>query len=141
MFPAERLLVLLLRLAGAVTLCAALALPLPTEWMSRIHEALGLGPFPAAPLTEYLTRSISALYAAQGVLSLVVSRDVRRLRPVVVYLGWFHVGFGAVMTVIDRVAGMPWWWTLAEGPGVFGAGVVVLVLVRWVPRWDGSRSR
>src|SRR5215470_14742014 len=63
MLPHDRLLVVLLRLFGGITCLALLATLLPTQWMAAAHAWLGLGPFPRAPLTEYLTRSIAGLYA------------------------------------------------------------------------------
>ena len=34
--------------------------------MAACHEAMGLGPFPDAPIVEYLARSVSAYYAMLG---------------------------------------------------------------------------
>ena len=56
------MLVLLLRLGGVITVSAFLAMFLPVEWMSAIHEAIGLGEFPRAPVVVYLARLIAALY-------------------------------------------------------------------------------
>ena len=72
----QRLLVLLLRLAGAVTIAAFPAMLLPTDWMDATHRWLGLGELPRAPVVEYLTRSIAALYGFHGVLLLVVARAI-----------------------------------------------------------------
>ncbi len=71
---------------------------------------------PQGPLVEYLTRSLSALYAAHGGCMLVASHHVRRLRPMVVYLAAVGVVIGVLMLGIDLWAEMPWYWTLAEGP-------------------------
>src|SRR5262249_61889667 len=70
MAPVERALALLLRLEGAVLLLALPFVFLPTAWMAAAHVWLGLGPFPDSPLTEYLTRSLSGLYALWGPLYL-----------------------------------------------------------------------
>jgi hypothetical protein len=91
---AERLLVILLRLAGAVTIAAFPAMLLPTEWMDTTHRWLGLGDLPRAPIVEYLTRSVAALYGFHGVLLLVVSRDPGRYRAIVRYLGVMNVAAG-----------------------------------------------
>ena len=61
MTASERWLQLLLRLGGVLTGSAVVAVFLPTETMVSIHQQLGLGEFPVAPITEYLTRSLSAL--------------------------------------------------------------------------------
>jgi hypothetical protein len=130
----ERLLVLVLRSAGAVLLLAYAAVFLPAAWMAAAHRWLGLGEFPSAPLVDYLTRSISILYGVKGGLYLLLSTDVRRYRQVIVYSGWAAIGFGLAMIVIDVRAGMPWTWTLGEGPCIILAGAALLFLVRRVPR-------
>ena len=62
----ERLLVLLLRFAGVVLLLAYGAVFLPAVWMAATHRWLELGDFPAFPIVDYLTRSISILYGIKG---------------------------------------------------------------------------
>jgi hypothetical protein len=130
----ERLLAGLLRLGGGITLCAFGALFLPTPWMASVHASLGLGEFPDAPLTQYLTRSISALYGFHGGLLLLVARDLRRFAPIVTYLGVMNVVLGFVLLAIDLRAGMPLAWTLAEGPPLAATGVVLLGLARSIGR-------
>lgn len=46
----------------------------------------------------------------------------------VVALGFGNMAFGLSMIAIDISAGMPWWWTLAEGPGIASFGFVLLLL-------------
>ena len=130
----ERALILLLRLSGAVLVLAFFAVFLPTEWMARTHEWLGLGEFPRAPLVDYLTRSASALYCIQGGLMIVLSRDVRRFAPVVVYVALAGIVFGVAMSAIDLGAGMPLYWTLGEGPSVVLLGWATLWLARGIQR-------
>jgi hypothetical protein len=130
----ERALVVLLRLKGGLLALALLAVFLPTEWMAGTHRWLGLGDFPRAPLVDYLTRSASALYCIHGGLMIVLSLDVRRFAPVIVYVAAVGVAFGAAMTAIDLGAGMPAYWTLGEGPTILLASVVTLWLARGI-RW------
>jgi len=73
----------------------------------------------------------AALYATHGVLVLVAASDVRR------YLGLVRA-IGATVLGVDVQAGMPTWWTLAEGPPIAAAGVLVYALAGRVP---GVRSR
>jgi hypothetical protein len=128
---AERwLLILLLRLGGAVTVAAFLAMFLPVDWMAAAHRWLGLGELPRAPVVDYLARSIAALYGFHGVLLLLVAQDPTRFLPIVRFLGVMNVLFGTFVTVIDMHAGMPLWWTIAEGPAIIGFGIVVLYLSR-----------
>jgi hypothetical protein len=124
----QRLLVLLLRLAGAIIVTAFLAMFLPVEWMAATHRVLGLGEFPRAPVVDYLARSTSAIYGFHGVLLLLVSRDPVRYRPIVRYLGAMNVLFGIAMVFIDLHAGMPGLWTVAEGPPTAVFGLVLLYL-------------
>lgn len=115
-------------------LLAFLAIFLPVEWMAATHRWLGLGHFPAVPIVDYLTRSLSALYAIHGGLLLVVSGNVRRYSVVVAYLAVVSILFGVAMVVIDLRAGMPLFWTLGEGPPLFAFGLLLLYLLRFVPR-------
>ena len=132
LLPRQRLLVVLLRLAGGLTVTAFLAMFLPVDWMIATHRWLGLGEFPRAPVVEYLARSIALLYGSSGVFTLIVSRDVVRYQPLVHLVGIMSIVFSVVIVVIDLYAGMPHWWTLTEGPPVAAFGLVVLRLNRRV---------
>jgi len=132
--PPVRGLALLLRIIGVFMLPAFAAVFLPTPWMARAHAALGLGEFPATPIVDYLTRSISALYGFHGGLLLVLSGRVERYRAVLAYVAVMHLLFGLAMIAIDLHAGMPWPWTLAEGPPIVAAALIILYLLRSIPR-------
>ena len=133
MTRSERILVLLLRLSGAVMLLAFPAALLPVEWMAANHRWLGLGEFPESALVDYLTRSISLLYGIHGGLLLLVSGRPRQYRSVIAYLAVMDMVFGVSVLAIDLHAGMPLLWTLGEGPPMFAIGLVVLLLLRGVP--------
>ena len=124
--------VILLRIGALLTGSAVFAVFLPEETMASINAAAGLGEFPAVPLTSYLTRSLSAMYAVHGALLFVLSTDVPRYRPVIEFVGWITAALGVVMTFIDLTAPMPLWWTLAEGPWVVVIGIVLALLSRRV---------
>ena len=124
----ERILVIVLRVAGVVTGSALFAVFLPTAWMAAIHEWLGLGKFPEGRIVEYLARSLSAFYAMHGGLCLFVSRDPRRYAGVITYLAVAGAIFGVLMLVIDLSIAMPLHWTLQEGPFVFALSFLILVL-------------
>ena len=126
----ERLLQLLLRLGGAVLCLAFPTVLLPVDWMASTHEALGLGPFPRSVIVEYLARSIALLYGLHGILLLIVARDPTRYREIVTYLACFNITFGLLMLIIDLKTGMPWFWTVGEGPGIAAVGVMIAVLNR-----------
>ena len=125
----RRALVWLLRLSGAVLLSAFGAVLLPTEWMASTHRWLGMGEFPQAAVTDYLARSVSALYGFHGVLILLVASDPVRYQRIVRYLGVMDIVFGLMLLLIDLHAGMPAMWTLFEGPPLVCGGVLVLYLL------------
>jgi hypothetical protein len=130
----EKILVVILRLNAVVLLAAFPMMLLPVEWMAATHRWLGLGEFPASPLVDYLTRSISFLYGFHGGLLLVVASDVRRYRGIVVYVVIMGLAFGASIVAVDLHAGLPMRWTLAEGPSILVTAAAVGLLLRSVPR-------
>ncbi len=134
----HRALIILLRVVGVVTCTAIIASVMPTTWIVATHGWLGLGDFPDAPITQYLARSISALYAIFGGLAIVVSTDVQRYAPIIRFFAYVTLAFGVLITGIDSIAGMPASWTLFEGPPTFVLGVVILLLARRVERSNGG---
>ena len=141
----EKILVWLLRASGVVMLVALGAVVMPFEWMNLVHQKLGLGKLPGAPIVDYLTRSASALYAVHGALLIFAASDVRRYLPLVRFLAWVAVAFGPVMIVVDHTAGMPLLWTASEGPSIIAIGVVFLWFARRVqtqqPTEHGERHQ
>lgn len=126
---AQTLLVIVLRIAGVVTLAAFPAMLLPVDWMASTHARLGLGEFPRAPVVDYLARSIAALYGFHGVLVLLVSTDPVRYRPIVWFVAAMNILFGLMIVAIDLYAGMPGFWTALEGPPIVVFGLVIAFLV------------
>jgi hypothetical protein len=124
------LLVVLLRLAGAVVVLAFLAVVLPVDWMAATHRWLGLGEFPRAPIVDYLARSVAVLYGFHGVLVLIVSRDPVKYRTIIWYLAVMNMLSGAIILAIDIHAGLPPMWILLEGPPVTAFGIVIGLLNR-----------
>jgi hypothetical protein len=103
---------------------------LPREVMVETNAWLGLSPLADTPLTSYLARSTSALYAVHGAILFLASTDPVRYRTLILVLGASNLAFGAALIGIDQSAGMPGFWTMAEGPFVFLIGVVLVVLAR-----------
>lgn len=130
----ETAIVWLLRVGGAMTLSAFFTMVMPTESMAAVHAWLGLGEFPRTPITEYLTRTISGMYGIHGGMLLVISMDVRRFRPLVVYLAIINIVIGVAFLGVDLEAGMPTWWTLSEGPPILLIGLAMLAMLPGVPR-------
>ena len=122
----ERFLQLFLRILGSVSLLALFAVVMPYSWMNATHQWLGMGELPAEPIVGYLARSTSAFYALLGGLAWVLSFDMPRHRPVLLYLGATTVAMGLMLLAVDWLEGMPAWWTIQEGPIVIGFGIVIL---------------
>ena len=125
---AQKWLRLLLAVIGCGLMVATIPVFFPVSWMAGIHEWLGLGKFPEAPITIYLARSTSLLYAVHGSLMLFVSFNLERYGPLVPLFGWLHVIIGLVMLGIDLTAPMPWYWTAVEGIPIAIAGLVIVGL-------------
>ena len=118
----------LLAMIGCGLMVAAVAVFLPVKTMAQMHSWLGLGEFPDAPITRYLARSTSLLYAVHGVLMLYASFDIKRYWPMIVVFGWLHVAIGLTMLGIDLSASMPLYWTAGEGIPIALAGGLIIYL-------------
>ncbi len=120
----------ILAFVGCGLLVAAGAVFLPVETMAQMHLWLGLGEFPDAPITRYLARSTSLLYAVHGALMLYVSFDLKRYWPLVAVFGWLHVVIGLTMLGIDLTSPMPLYWTAGEGLPIAAVGALIVYLWR-----------
>ena len=127
---ARRLLAWLLYALGGMMSVAFLAIVMPTSGMVAIADWLGVGPLHRSPLTEYLTRSLSAMYGVLGVLHLYLARDVVRYLDLIVVIGWLTVLVGVILTVVDFAAGMPPFWSWSEGPPTVLVGLAYIWLAR-----------
>ncbi len=127
---ARKILKWILIVGGGLAATAVFPMAMPTDWMAATNDWLGLGPFHRSPLTEYLTRSLSALYALNGFLALYLARDVARYADLLAFYGWLTVGVAAALTGIDFAAGMPAHWSWGEGPPMAVLGLVIVWLAR-----------
>lgn len=124
----RRALVYYFRIAAGVLLFALFAVFLPFDWMDAIHRWLGLGDLPRGPIIDYLTRSLSLLYALFGCLCLAISLDVDRYLPLVRFMAVASVAFGVIIIGIDLVAGMPLSWIVGEGTSILVSSGLLLWL-------------
>ncbi len=132
MMPPERHLIWFLRLTAVGFIAAAPAVVMPTAWMRVISHWLGLGELPALPLVEYLTRSVSALYATLGASYCYMSRDVRRYLPLLRFTIPVTLVFDVTVIVLDVLIPMPTQWIVAEGLSITGWTLALWWLVRRV---------
>jgi len=126
----ERFLKVLIRILGTGSATAAFFVVVPYAWMNAIHQWLGLGTLPDAPVVGYLARSTSAFYALFGGLLWVLSFDLRRHLLVLRYLGAAIVLFGVTLFVVDWVEGLPLSWRWWEGAIDVGYGIAIFWLSR-----------
>ena len=142
---AERWLVLLLRVVGGVCLLAVIPLWMPRAWIEAGHRRLGMGDFPAAPIAEYLARSVSALSAFYGGLLVVLASDVRRYAPLVRYQALAIMALSACGVVVGRWAGMPLWFVAGDAVACWAYCIPMVVLAgrldAAVPRPAGRPGR
>jgi hypothetical protein len=127
--PEERRVALVLRVLGAIDLCALVAVLLPHAAMEQISLAIGAGELPREPVVGYLARSASLMYALHGVGVLYVACDVLRYAGLIRWLAGLSVVHGLALIVIDWGEGLPLWWQLLEGPTYTLTSLVVFTLV------------
>jgi hypothetical protein len=129
MTKAEKSLQWILRLSAAVFAVAIFAVFLPTAWMVKVGEHMKVAPLPTEyPIFQYLARSESLLYALLGGICWIVSMDLRRYRPLVIYLSATGLLYASIMCPIDFIFKMPLRWSTHEGPMVFLFSLLMLWL-------------
>ena len=106
----------LLRAHAVMLLSAIVPIFFPYSVMNAIHEMLGLGELPYTPITEYLTRSLSLVYALHGAVCLVITFDMMKYLPLMRTIAGFHFLFGLFSTGIDLYSKLPTYWIIGEGP-------------------------
>ena len=79
---AEKLLVWILRTAGAVFALASMPMLMPTAWAQAAHAAIGLGELPGKPIVMYLVHGMCTLY---GGLLLLLAGEVHWYRRVITF--------------------------------------------------------
>ena len=129
---AEKVLKWLLLILGGLTATAVVAMVMPFAWMQSVNDSLGLEPLVDTPLTQYLTRSLSAVYALFGLLTIYIALDVRRYRRLILVIGYLTGAFAMALTAIDFAIGMPASWSWGEGPPTFVCAFFMVLLARRV---------
>ncbi|MDH3743495.1 MAG: hypothetical protein OES47_00160, partial [Acidobacteriota bacterium] len=97
---AEKVLKRLLLFLGVTATLAVVPMVMPFTWMQIGNDWLGLGPLENTPLIQYLTRSLSAVYALFGVLTIYLALDVRYHRRLLAVIGWLTAALGVALTAI-----------------------------------------
>ena len=120
----------ILMLSGSFLMTAFLTVLLPVMTMQAMHEWLGLGEFPVAPITDYLARSTSLMYGVHGSIMFYTGLTIQHHWRFIPLLGWLHIVIGTVMVMIDLTAPMPTYWIVMEGGPIAAVGVLILFLYR-----------
>ena len=131
----QRLLVWLLRLAGAVEVFAFIAVVMPRSWMEVSHAWLGMGEFPGGPLLMFMIRQASYTYGIHGLSLWILAANVERFRPLIIFNGVAFLVAAPVFFLIDLTSGMPFWWAVSDpmSCGLFGAALL------WLSRSNDSQ--
>ena len=98
--------------------------------MDLIHGQMGLGELPRGAIVEYLTRSLSLVYASMGPLCGFLARDVVRHREVIAFQAVVKAAFGLGLCGLDLALDMPLFWTVCEGPLIVLLSILVYRLAR-----------
>jgi hypothetical protein len=119
----------LLRVCGSICLLALVPAMMPAGWIASTHAALGFSGDTAAPVFQYMARSLSLVYALIGGGMWLLSTDIQRFRPLIRYAAFGYVVLGTMLLGIDLRAGMPLYWVLAEGPLLMLVGAAIWLLL------------
>jgi len=130
----ETILILILRLAGAMLVIAFVAVFLPYDVMNRIHQNMGLGVLPQTPIVDYLARSLSMFYGIHGVITLYISFHLKRYLSFLKLLCFLGVIMGIMLFYIDMNARMPAFWAYYEAPIVITLNVIIYILALLVEK-------
>ncbi|HTN75211.1 MAG TPA: hypothetical protein VL096_08190 [Pirellulaceae bacterium] len=127
---AERALRGWLQFAGVVCASAMVAVVMPLPWHAIIHDWLGLGELPDAPLVEYLARGMSAMCSFYGLLLIWLARDVRRYAELIRFQTLILMVISLCSTLALWNSGMPPWWIYGDAGSVWTSGLITLWLLR-----------
>lgn len=134
----QRLLQLVLWLAGGTMVLAIVAVFMPRTWIVLAHdEWLDFGQFPEAPIVEYLARALSGFYAMVGGFFLLAAGKPRQYAVPLRYFVVMMMLLAVAMVPIGSLCGMPLWWTLGDAASMVSFGVAVIWLqhrIAW-GRW------
>ena len=125
----EHRIVLALRVVAVLEMLAVVAVIVPFDWMSHMHQWLVQSPMADDPMTEYLARSLSLFYVMNGSMLLFATLDLPRYRPLLRLWAVLMVAAGVALLRIDMAVELPTFWTMSEGPFAIGFGAIVLWLL------------
>ena len=131
-----RLQKLILRIMALVSLPVVPAVFAPHFTVEKLSWLTGFRQPPNAPLLFYVAAGGSFVYLALSAMLWIMSRDVVRYRPLVIFAAWMCLLGGPVYWWIDTTTGMPNWWMLMDALSCFVGGAALM----WALRNASSRS-
>ena len=124
----------ILRLFALVGLSVLPAIFAPHFTIEKLSWLVGFKQPPQAPLLYYLGAAGSCIYLVFSAMLWIISCDVVRYRPLVVFTAWVCVLCGPLYYWIDSMTGMPRWWLLMDSVSCFVGGVALLWAIGRAPR-------
>ncbi len=121
-----RLQKIILRIMAVVALPSLPAVFAPQLTVEKLSSLLGFGQPPNAPLLFYMAAGGSFVYLALSAMLWIISCDVVRYRPLVVFTGVVCVIGGPAFWWIDVRVGMPCWWVTMDALSCFLGGLALL---------------
>ena len=101
---------LILRVVAVLSCIVLPAVFLPGMAAEKLCWLLGSGRPPQAPLMIYLLGGGCCVYLAVASMLWIMSGDVVRYRPLVIFVGWVYLVCAPILLWIAVQAGMPRWW-------------------------------
>ena len=98
----------------------------PHLTVEKLSWLVGFGQPPKTPLLAYLAAGGSFIYLALSAMLWMISRDVARYRPLVIFMAYVCLIGGPAYWWIDSRVGMPQWWMLMDALTCTVAGVGLL---------------
>ncbi len=109
---------LILRVVALLSLIVVPAVLLPNVALEKLSWLLGSGQAPQVPLLTYLIGGGCTVYLAVALMLWIMSGDVVRYRPLVVFVGWVYLVGAPLLLWIAWSAGMPGWWIIMDRLGM-----------------------
>jgi hypothetical protein len=132
-----RLQKIILRIMAVVAFPTLPAVFAPRLTVEKLSWLLGFGEPPNVPLIYYLAAGGSFVYLALSVMLWIISCDVVRYRPLVIFTGVVCVIGGPSFWWIGTQAGMPLWWVTMDALSCLIGGLVLL----WASRNHEANPR
>jgi hypothetical protein len=117
---------LILRLAAVMAILTIPAVLLPRMAVEKLSWMIGFGQPSDVPLIYYLVGGGSAVYVLLSAMLWLISGDMVRYRPLVVFSAWAFLACGPIYLSIDLQSRMPLWWVTMDTASCLAAGAALL---------------